>query len=358
MGDSLRPFAKVQHLYSWVLIFLRMTSSPRAYVKGMLKQGYSADQIRQALINAGYSPQAAERALRSPMVHTIIIMVAGLVLLAGGWFAMSLFQTAHTQLTLSNRLVSVSAESVSLSTQVLSSSKEVIDLKVSVVLSDKGGRAIESKSESVQFAESTVIPVTFTSSLPPGTYTVRSAVVFDGKRVSDSKDFTIRQEPQQIALAVQGEEVSGCVGGCDDFNACTQDACVAGSCVNTLKSPCCGNRQCESGESPLSCSQDCAVRPHKTYAEIVEDARTLAKNDATGAAGLCSSLLVVPQADLCFSSVARASDEADYCKPIQTIPNRDDCYAAFAQKDPDACNSIYDEYLRVACVSLSTYGKS
>ena len=47
---------------------------------------------------------------------------------------------------------------------------------------------------------------------------------------------------------------------CDDGNACTKDYCsneTAYRCRHDLIAPCCGNQQCEAGETYINCLSDC-----------------------------------------------------------------------------------------------------
>ena len=47
-----------------------------------------------------------------------------------------------------------------------------------------------------------------------------------------------------------------CTGDCNDFNACTEDSCQDGVCVNEPIFPCCGNMICEDEENENSCPAD------------------------------------------------------------------------------------------------------
>ncbi|MAF34651.1 hypothetical protein CMO91_02285 [Candidatus Woesearchaeota archaeon] len=253
--------------------------------------------------------------------------------------------------------MSAPPERVAGSVRLESSSSKVVAVKVALILLDGTGRTVKSKQERTEFEESTVIPVSFdVKDLSPGKYEFRASLVFDDTRLSDSANVNVPKkavvEPKQVVLQPT-DEVQDCPGGCDDFNACTKDTCSKGLCQNVPQSPCCGNGDCEASEGPASCPRDCVSAKRKTYAEIIDDSEKLASKSPDQAADQCASLLVVPQADLCFSQVARASESSKFCNAIQTVSNRDDCYAAFAQKEPEACDKISDTYLQAACFSLS-----
>jgi hypothetical protein len=52
---------------------------------------------------------------------------------------------------------------------------------------------------------------------------------------------------------------------CDDHNKCTIDRLFEGECEHIAFTPCCGNHECESGESCGSCYHDCPCDNDETF---------------------------------------------------------------------------------------------
>ncbi|MDP6293569.1 MAG: hypothetical protein QF486_04635 [Candidatus Woesearchaeota archaeon] len=335
-----------------------MDARVKDYVQSLLAQGWTEEQVLQYMANAGYPSKDVEHVIHGPTftLNKMLLIVGFLVLVTAGiLFVPKMME--ETVLDMSTSVVSTTPERVAASVRIDSSSSKTVAVKVAIILLDGAGRTVKSKQERAEFEGSTVLPVSFdVKDLPPGKYEFRASLVFDDKRISDSANVNVPEkvakQPKQVVLQPT-EDVQDCPGGCDDLNACTSDSCVKGLCENVPKPTCCGNGNCDADESAATCPRDCVAAKRKTYAEIIDDSEKLAAQSPDQAADQCASLLVVPQADLCFSQVARASEKSEFCNAIQTISNRDDCYAAFAQKEPEACDKIADTYLQSACFSLS-----
>ncbi|MBI4144280.1 hypothetical protein HY486_03465 [Candidatus Woesearchaeota archaeon] len=324
--------------------------SVRAYVRSLLKQGYSEGAIRQVLVRSGYSDRDIALAFRRSYLFVFVI-AAVLVVIAVLLIFPLMFKPEVVEV---KAFVSgVSGEVVG-SVRFDSSSDRRVSLKANVVLIDSSGSVVVSKQFVEQFIGSVVIPVSFSAKgLSPGRYSLEVSSFFKGKRLSDSVDVVVESVGLLPDVSPVVSFVQECPSGCNDFNACTSDSCVDGGCVNVLFSPCCGNRECESSENPASCPGDCVVRPRKTYAEVVDEAKAVAVADPEEGSRMCASILVVPQLDLCFSEIAKISRNSGYCAAIRTVVVRDSCYAGLAQFSPGDCDKIFDEYVRTACYTFS-----
>lgn len=336
-----------------------MGDALRDYIKRLFEQGYTEAQVRQSLLEAGYPVKLVEHALHGPVfsMNRILIVLAGIIVVVLGLLFLPSFFKEDT-VTIFTDISHVTPDQVSGSVRLSSTTSKKINLRISVVLVDASGRSVANKQHKVSFQENTVLPVTFkVSTFGAGSYTLRAATMYKKTRLQSEKNVIVPKKKEQEKPAVlvlkTPAKVEDCPGGCDDFNSCTIDRCVDGDCQNTPRSPCCGNGQCEEDESPVGCPRDCVSAKRRTYAQVIEDAEKLAAQSPDQASQECAAVLVVPQADLCFSQVARTAENSKYCNGIQTIANRDDCYAAFAQKEPEVCEKIYDQYIRNACFSLS-----
>jgi len=129
---------------------------------------------------------------------------------------------------------------------------------------------------------------------------------------------------------------------------------VGGSCVFDAKKPCCGNFECEVGETEQTCAQDCKIRPltqGEAIMEIRSRAEDLAVSNTGDAVSLCKSIAVSAQADSCLKNVAVDSERSDICKNIAGVKLRDACYLDFVLKNKQGgvCDQIQDRWMRQSC---------
>lgn len=149
--------------------------------------------------------------------------------------------------------------------------------------------------------------------------------------------------------------------GCNDFEICTSDSCEGGKCANIPITPCCGNRRCETGESPLNCPSDCvsaasatATRPKNQ--ETIELAAETAKTNTDKAVKTCLGIEEPSDSDVCISTVAKASETPTVCSQVQDQRKRDICYMFFAMKHEDfsVCPMISDRNLKNSCYAMKS----
>jgi len=150
-----------------------------------------------------------------------------------------------------------------------------------------------------------------------------------------------------------------CPATCNDYNICTRDFCSEGKCVFEELVPCCGNRQCEAGETEDSCPDDCArerfVQPEATQS-IVQQAEAIALTNPTKATQLCQSIQQTVATDNCLKSVASLAKDQNICTAIYSLKKKDECHMnhAIDQEDFSGCPSINDRWLRNSCLQ---YGR-
>ena len=94
---------------------------------------------------------------------------------------------------------------------------------------------------------------------------------------------------------------------CNDFDVCTTDRCMQGTCEYETISPCCGNFRCESGETAAACPQDCAAaeEPEEIEDELIQEIMQVADTNVESAAARCQQIEVAATSDECFNQLAQ-----------------------------------------------------
>ena len=139
---------------------------------------------------------------------------------------------------------------------------------------------------------------------------------------------------------------------CNDFDICTTDACVEGTCEYEAQSPCCGDFVCEGGETFSDCPQDCEEEAPPAP-EGVPD-MTIDITDPEAAAKKCKDIARQNLADQCYFELAKATANHAFCEQIFTETIKDSCYMYFVMNfDRFAlCDIIINRYLRNSCYSM------
>ncbi len=351
------------------------------YIQRLLQQGYDAGTIRTTLLNAGYSSYDVDSALRlaGASVHKpvntrllVIVFLVLLVLSAGVLVVLKVVQPEPVVLSFSVNLFSteVSAgQNVVVNIDIKNPSGRKTDGLIDFVVKGSAGR-IASITSGFSLAAQTSVPasIPLPASAGPGAYTIEVTVSYGGKTSSQSVSFEVVEKAAEAALpseALKEEAVEEarelqktCPSGCNDLNFCTNDACVEGECVNSPITPCCGNNQCEAGESASTCALDCSERPISTD-EIIASAKDMAVSNLPKAIDACNSMAQRALIDGCLSSVAEASGNKEPCAQVVDSDIRDGCYIPFAYKnDFSVCEQITNKYMKNSCLSLAEISKT
>jgi len=342
------------------------------YIRRLLEQGYDSGTIRTTLLNAGYSPYDVDASLRAtgspgkkiggkPLIIAFVII---LFASAGALLLLKLLQAPPIELQVSVNLFSTEiapGQEVVVNIDIRNPSGRSVDGLIDFEVSGPGGR-VASKTEKFSVVSQASVPasIQLPPTIVPGAYTVFVKVSYKGKSEQASRGFSVVESVAQPpaapveALKNEAEEAARelqltCPGGCDDLNFCTNDACVQGQCQNVPVTPCCGNAQCEQGESKSSCVLDCSERPVDP-ADIEAKARDRAKSDLAGAVAICETLMQRSYVDGCLSVVAEASENKEPCTKVVNSDVRDGCFITFAYKnDFSVCSEIKNEYMKTSC---------
>lgn len=349
------------------------------YCQRLLQQGYDAGVIRTTLLNAGYSPYDVDAALRASgapsgrKISTKPLLIAFVIILfasAGLLIALKFLQAPPVVLDMSVSLFSSQfspGQDVVVNIELRNPRGKQTNGLIDVVVSGPSGK-VASKTESFSVSNVASIPVSIPlpSSAVEGSYEIAVKVSYKGKQAVESKIFEVKSEIERAVLPsevleekaeVEAREIQlTCPGGCDDLNFCTRDECVQGECMNTPVVPCCGNAQCESGESRSSCALDCSER-YVSPDEVKARAKELASSDVVAAIETCDSIAQRAYIDACLDDVAVVSENKDACLNIVDSDIRDGCLMTFAYKnDFSVCSDIKNEYIRNSCNSLAGVG--
>jgi hypothetical protein len=144
---------------------------------------------------------------------------------------------------------------------------------------------------------------------------------------------------------------------CNDFDICTADACVEGTCEYEAQSPCCGDFICEGGETPSDCPQDCEEEappgPAPPAGNGAPDV-TIGITDPEAAAKECSEITRQEPADRCYLELAKATGNNAFCEQIFTETIKDSCYMYFVMNFNQfgLCDRIVNRYLQNTCYSM------
>lgn len=144
---------------------------------------------------------------------------------------------------------------------------------------------------------------------------------------------------------------------CNDFDICTTDSCVAGTCEHERQEPCCGNFICEQGETPENCRSDCreAVKTDLIEQSEIEQILETAAANPESAAAKCNAFERTEASDVCFDGLARASGNSVFCSRINKDKPKNIClmYFVMSHDEFELCERITDINLKNSCEALS-----
>jgi len=335
------------------------------YIRRLRASGYDEGTIRSQLIRAGYDPRQVEQAFRGSsraipaktiailggcLILAIILIIVVLKLIAP--------EPKFIEITLQPTLTELApGEKLTFLKQITSDTERKARVQIFFIVTDSANKQVAQKQETLsvgkQLSTQTQIPL---EELSQGQYKLTAIANYDGKSTTSQFVFTITESTAAPVTEPAEFDVPEleCPQGCDDFDSCTQDACVKGVCQNSPVRPCCGNLVCEAGETKRNCPEDCLER-EKTPEELIYQAGQLSSTDVQTAATVCKSLGKTAYADSCYTEVAIGSKKPDYCKEVLEEPTKDRCYLNFATKNNDysTCSFIVNAYFSKSCTALS-----
>lgn len=340
------------------------------YVRRMLQAGYTAEQVRSQLLQSGYDAGNIDAALAGAGMSgakktikplTIAIALGAVLALAVvGIILAGVLAPEPIRIELSGRATrsdAVLGETASFAAELENPSGRKATVLLSGELIEDATGDVVARSEqqlSLRDSASPLLRFDIPADARPGQYHARIVAAWDGEqRTTDAGIRLLAPEEAPEAPPEQEELLLACPAGCDDFNRCTTDVCAEGQCVHEAVAPCCGNQQCEPGESADTCREDCRPRTSErpTY-ELRAEAEDAAADDPALAQDLCAQIVVDAYADECFAAIA-PSVGVDACDNIVDVKARDACIVEFAVADPALCSGIQGRTLRTSCYAMA-----
>ncbi|RLE44802.1 hypothetical protein DRJ22_05435 [Candidatus Woesearchaeota archaeon] len=339
------------------------------YIKKSIATGYSPEQIRNTLITAGYSPHEVDVLIRSAIYKrkspkkliwiaailiAITLTVIGLLLLVS-----QKEEPPNIKLTAIQTQIP-KGQALLLKTQIINPTETTTQARLEYMILAPNGPKLMSKKKIVTISNYlTEIPEQLTPNIPPGKYTLKlttkigqytltKEIYFEITAAATHEKPTIITTPTNQRMK-KSESQKECIGGCDDYNACTTDWCEEGKCEHEPIIPCCGNKICEQEENEDNCPIDCKKK--KTipkHNKKIQKTADLAVMD-------CERIATVTEKDKCFENAAKEYLISNICSKISQETTRDSCYMNFAlnYEDFTVCKKISNKWTKRSCESLA-----
>jgi len=372
-------------------------AAPRlaSYVQQQINAGYDMNTIRNYLIRNGYDSREIDTAINfaqgvKPAANIPWIPIIGIVAVLGLIIGVTMIfiggdEEAPAQLLDLETSATASeydaGDTINFNIELISMGKtKRYDVVLDFELINSIGNILNSKRETMALETRASKPsqILIPEDASSGTYTVRTTATYNGEEALSF--FTVKVQAEEVQeeeettsppIIITPEEPidetpielieANCPLTCDDFDQCTADLCNAATnyqCVNQDIKPCCGNRQCDVGESYDNCPSDCdfvqqTATTVSTVRDVIDEVTNLAGNP--GEAQLyCDGIEKASYKDSCFTTLAKETNTNSFCDPIVSESKRDNCYTNFALSgDYTVCDNIGNKYLKQSCVALS-----
>ncbi len=341
------------------------------YIKESLKRGYTPDQIREVLVQSGYSRSVVNKtfqqsntthALFSTNKKRISILLFFFFCILG--FLVYFYFLSTPQITF--QIVPplqqeyIQGDTLVFERTLTTTSNKKINVAITYILIDSSEKIFLQKKEEFFLSKQNSAKVSFPiyGETKLGTYVLKSTLQYDNIIKEARFPVVIKVQPvlssfpAKVEFEPEVEIKQTCPTDCDDYNTCTQDVCQGGVCSHQPKVPCCGNGNCELGENGLTCVQDCSAKLESPV-EIEQKAVYIAQQDISLAINTCMTLIQKERADACVYKIAVQQNNSVICASIQDGVIRDNCGMDFALKgDFSTCETLQNPYLQSSCFAL------
>lgn len=294
-----------------------------SYVKQQKQAGYSSAELRGILLKQGYSASQINEALRggtAPKKHHFLFVVAGLVVvivIVLAYFLISKPGVPGQLLDVETEAITsdvVAGDELSFTIELMNLGNERrYDVFLTHTVVDEGGDEVASKEESVaiETRASKTSRIPLPRNLASGTYHVKTIARYNGDQADASFAFSLTQLGETIPTPI----------------------------VTPSRST-----QPSSALAP-------SLRPTE-----LDDIHELALTNRDLALELCvEEFSEQSLRDDCHLEIALTIDDGLVCGRIEESDKRDNCYVNIVlnKNDFSLCTKIQDQTLRNGCLSLS-----
>ncbi|MBD3163661.1 hypothetical protein GF323_00505 [Candidatus Woesearchaeota archaeon] len=387
-----------------------------SYVNNLLKQGYTAGQIKSLLLRYGYPERAVNQAIYqaghpAEIKHTFHITktsLAAIIITVVGLISASFFffsgDSGESLLDVRIDSLDDEAETGGILSAIVELSNMGSDRRVDVFLkseifpeNDMDDRlTFKSETVALETTKSHNVVIRIPKDAEPGRYVLQVRAIYHGQKPAASEVFEITGKAAEAScsdgILNHGEEgvdcggpcreceADKCPGSCDDNDDSTVDYCDAETgfrCVHE-KGAECGDGNCAASESLDTCPEDCQKPVFTTIWDELDRIGEKAKSDPRKAEqectsleekyldeclqrvgeissnpGVCDRIGEQRLREKCFFNVAKSLDNKLLCENIQHEDRRNSCYVYFASNgDYSVCDKITNEYVRKSCNTL------
>lgn len=319
------------------------------YIQTQLNHGYNIEVIKSALIGQGFNPSIVNKVandLNNVNINvkhevniskgTIIGMVAAIFivgLLVFGILNFSILKPKESlmDITITNTAYSyLPGETINFQIYVTNmGSTQKFDYTIKYLIVDDTGKIITRKEETlaVQTTASVNRNIQLPQNIQPGKYYLQAISDYGNKQAKSTSEFEVVQK-------VDEKKPPTYVPPTLPKSPATQP----GQNTNT-----------NTGSNIISTPTNTV----KTFGEVLTQVRQTAQDNPESAVNICSKLTLAEQKDICYSTVADASQSYTYCEKISSTEFKDDCYLAFVMKENvDVCSKVTGNSSKELCEQL------
>lgn len=369
------------------------------YVEEQLGKGYKPDSIKNSLVRQGYSPSLVESVIDSVMMKQpvggpktvgvshaktafpkliflvifLALAIVGVIFVPGLINKDALLDIAATP----DKPSFAIGEDLGFDVEIYNmGSADEFDIALKYRLLDSRENTILSREETVAISTSTSHhrSIELPSNTLPGDYTLRVFANYKDKVATSSFSFSVTDKPIATketctdGIKNQNEIGPDCGGVCRGYwydgkcntkpkdGPVTKETCTDGKKNQNEIGPDCGgvcggywyNNKCNTKPKEI-------IPPdhEPSFAEMITNARDLAKSNPNEAKNICLDWDVVDEKDKCLKIVAQTASKKEYCELISDDNTRDSCYYPFfMQGDYSVCEKLTNPKNKETCELL------
>ena len=321
------------------------------YIQTQLNYGYNIEVIKSALIRQGFNSNIINKVandLNNVNINvkhevniskgTIIGVVAAIFivgLIVFGVLNFSIFKPKESlmDITITNMADSyLPGENINFQIDVTNmGATQKFDSTIKYLIVDDTGKVITRKEETlaVQTTASVNRNIQLPQNILPGKYSLQAISDYGNKEATSKSEFEVVQKVAEKTPATYTPPT-------------TSDTSTDNNTINT------------NTESNINNNNpSIPINTEKTFGEMLTVIRQTAKNNPESAANNCIKLTSAEQKDICYSTVADASQSYNYCDKIVSTEYKDNCYLAFVMNgNVDVCDKITDNSSKTFCQQL------